>query len=98
MLQHFIFCYMFKLSTLNDTEIKVMVHDPQEQIHDAKHDEFVLDIRPKIGQKISFSKTCVHAIPRQSKMCTNEPLGSETCVVQKVKFLKKAAVLSMVDK
>ena len=65
-----------------------MVHDPQEEIHDAKHGQFVMDLELGKSRKMRFSKTVVESLSRPTKQCANEPLGQETCIAQKVsKFL-----------
>ena len=63
-----------------------MVHDPQEEIHDAKHSQFVMDLELGKSRKMRFSKTVVESLSRPTKQCANEPLGQETCIAQKVSF------------
>ena len=61
-----------------------MVHDPQEEIHDAKHGQFVVDLELGKSRKMRFSKTVVKSLSRPNKQCSNQPLRQETCISQKV--------------
>ena len=73
-----------QLSPFNKSRVVVMVHDPQEEIHDAKHGQFVMDLELGKSRKMRFSKTVVESLSRPTKQCANEPLGQETCIAQKV--------------
>ena len=75
-----------QLSPFNKSGVVVMVHDPQEEIHDAKHGQFVMDLELGKSRKMRFSKTVVESLSRPTKQCANEPLGQETCIAQNVSF------------